>query len=48
MDRVEEKKEKEMREGYKALRAESKSIARASKSLQKRAMSDYKELNNAI
>lgn len=35
------KKEKEMREGYKALRDVSRSIVRASKSLQKRAMSHY-------
>lgn len=35
------KKEKQIREGYEALRDVSRSIARASSSLQKRAIPDY-------
>lgn len=38
---LQRKKEKEMREGYEALRDVSKSIARASKSLQKKVILDY-------
>lgn len=38
---LQRKKEKQMREGYEALRDVSKSIARASKSLQKKVIPDY-------
>lgn len=38
---LQSKKEKEMREGYKALREVSRSIVRASKSLQKKVIPDY-------
>jgi len=38
---LQRKKEKEMREGYEALRDISKSIAKAAKSLQKKVIPDY-------
>lgn len=38
---LQRKKEKQMREGYEALRDVSKSITRASKSLQKKVIPDY-------
>lgn len=38
---LQREKERQMREGYKALRNVSKSIARASKTLQKKVIPDY-------